>query len=387
MRVHQTILITGSVVFLLILSACTNPLTEGTDGASELDPGVSGGAVAGGGSSPTGGAYTGPELVVHLESEADADGIAASIDAQLIEELDIGTKRYVKLQLKDDADAAAVAEDVALRTDVWSAFEEVTWDHFAVPDDALYNGYQYGPQIAGLESAWDDPALFDHEVVIAVIDTGVDTLHEDLGGSSRFVPGWDATQDQAYGVTDDYDANGHGTHVAGIAGAVGDNALGIAGVAWDAKIMPVKALGESGGTSFDVAEAIDFVTDDAIDNSGRRYVINMSLGGLGASPVVADAIARAVENGVVVIAAMGNDGIDIVNYPAAYPGVISVGSTNGRDTVSDYSTRGRHIDLAAPGEDIWSLNAFDTSGYLTMDGTSMASPFVAGVSGTPPVNG
>ena len=115
----------------------------------------------------------------------------------------------------------------------------------------------------------------------------------------------------------------------------------------------------------------------AVDNGAN--IINMSLGGVGASIVLADAINYALENNVTVIAAAGNDGRDQINYPAAFPGVIAVGSTNSQDEVSSFSTRGEHLSVSAPGEDIWSLDTFDNNGYLTLDGTSMAAPFVSGV--------
>lgn len=359
-----------TLVALLALAGCGNLLMDDDRPASDAPANEAPAAPR-----------TGDEIVVRLAADADPAEVATALNADVAEELAIGETRYVKLRLDADADPAAAVADAARLPQIDLAYEEVIWDTFLVPSDPLYAGHQYAPQIAGLETAWDDADIDTHDVVIAVIDTGINTLHQDFGGAGAFVEGLDAIADVPYLTNENRDDDGHGTHVAGILGARGNNGTGIAGVSWGALLMPVRSLGTSGGTSTDVAQGIEFVTDAAIADPSRRYVINMSLGGLGASPAVADAIARAVENDVVVVAAMGNDGIDIVNYPAAYPGVISVGSTNGRDEVSTYSTRGRHIDVAAPGEDIWSLSGSVNDGYLTLNGTSMASPFVAGLAG------
>jgi subtilisin family serine protease len=170
------------------------------------------------------------------------------------------------------------------------------------------------------------------------------------------------------GEQDDY---GHGTHVAGIAAAVGNNAIGVASVAWNAKIQPVKVLDCTGnGSDAQIIAGIDW----AIANGSN--VLNLSLGGPEPSSVLDAAIDRAWRAGVVVTAAAGNQGSGIPFYPAASPGALAVAATTASDTRPSYSNYGSFVDVAAPGDGIFST----TNGgeYGTKSGTSMASPVVAG---------
>lgn len=353
-----------ALLVILLAGGCPN-LVTGTDTETEDGIGV-------------GVEHRGDEIVLRLGTGTDAETVATALGAVVSDSAMIGDRRYVQLRLPEGTDATEAVERAENLPGILLAYPEARWHVFLEPDDSLYAGHQYAPQIANLETAWD--TTLGDDVVIAVVDSGINTQHEDLGGSTRFVAGWDAINEVEYGVSENLDDNGHGTHVAGIAGAIGDNAQGIAGVAWNSVLMPVKVMDADGsGTSIDIAEGIEFVTNAAIADPSRRYVLNLSLGGISTFPAAVDAITRAVENGVVVVAAMGNDGMDIVKYPAAYPGVIAVGSTNGRDELSDFSSFGRHVDLVAPGEDIWSLTADQDDGYVSFNGTSMASPFVAGV--------
>jgi hypothetical protein len=177
------------------------------------------------------------------------------------------------------------------------------------------------------------------------------------------------------------DDAGHGTHVAGIIGAKGNNATGIAGVNWDAKIMALKFLdGDGQGNTADAANSIDY----AVSHGAR--VINASWGGPAFSQALYSAVRRAGEKGVVFVAAAGNDGenADVKpDYPAAFdlPNVISVAATDSSDELVDFSNYGAgSVDLAAPGDDIESTVPKDTddSGYASFSGTSMAAPFVTG---------
>lgn len=255
------------------------------------------------------------------------------------------------------------------------------------------------------------------EVVVAVIDTGVDVDHPDLADNMWINPGEIADNgidDDGNGYVDDVhgvdlvDGDGdptpdpdgidndnfggadngteHGTHVAGIIAAVGNNARGVSGVAWDISIMGVRALDEEGsGTDTEIAEGIRYAADNG------AHVINMSLGGYGSTSVLENAVEYAVEKGVTVIAAAGNDGININKfsfYPACYDDVLGVASTNQQHEASSFSNYGSDcVDVAAPGELIYSTlysgdaaHGFSTDyGYMT--GTSMATPVVAGVVG------
>ena len=174
------------------------------------------------------------------------------------------------------------------------------------------------------------------------------------------------------------DDNSHGTHVSGIIGAVGNNATGIAGVAWNTQIMPVKALDSSGsGSDVAAAEAIDY----AVDHGAR--VINASWGLIGADATIAAAIQYASSNGVIIVAAAGNNASNDTttiyspaSYSAQFPNVISVAATSNTGALASWSNFGvGTVQLAAPGVNILST-LFGSYGY--MSGTSMAAPFVTG---------
>ena len=276
----------------------------------------------------------------------------------------------------------------------------------AAPSDPLY-GLQWGPKQIHAEQAWTTSTGAGQ--VIAVVDSGVDLGHEDLAG--KLVPGatfvgcatscgngdWRGPD----GVAQEADT--HGTHVAGIAAAATDNGIGIAGVAPDAKVMPVKVLEDGSGAFEDIASGIRWAADNGAD------VINMSLGGTqglqalvitGLLTDVQDAIDYAVSKGVAVVAAAGNDSVPICNTPGFDDGVLCVVSTDKRELRSAFSSGPIRPDLnavAAPGgsllpicgEDIVSTVPAGTSSsgatcgygnnYDEMAGTSMASPHVAGV--------
>jgi PKD repeat protein len=224
-------------------------------------------------------------------------------------------------------------------------------------------------------------------IVVAVVDTGVQPNHPDLG---TLVPGYDFVNDDE-NTSDD---EGHGTAVAGIVAAQGNNDQGIAGVCWQCRIMPVKVLDSEGlGTDSDVASGIVWAVDH------RAEVINLSLGGPDSSQTLAGAVSYAQSRGVVVVAAAGNEGQwQVPDYPAAYPGVISVGAVGEADHYYDFSNWGSWVQVEAPGctntthwSDIvrpdslyYNLGDPDVSYYPTPSqfcGTSAAAPFVAGLAG------
>lgn len=235
------------------------------------------------------------------------------------------------------------------------------------------------------------------EVLVAVIDTGVDTIHPDLvnviwqnvdetgldlNGLDKSVNGID---DDHNGYIDDWqgwnmvagnnspnDDQGHGTHLAGIIGAGVNNSIGIAGVAPNARILPVKVLDNTGfGSYAHVAEGIVYAVD-----MGAR-VINLGFGGTGASQLLQDAIDYATAKGVLVVAAGGNSGTSVTYYPAGYPGVIAVSAVDNNLSWAAFSSSGNHISLAAPGMGIYST--FPGGAYNTFSGTSMSSAQVSGV--------
>ncbi len=244
------------------------------------------------------------------------------------------------------------------------------------PNDPLYSK-QWNLHNINIQSAWHETK--GDGVTVAVIDTGV-TQVPDLK-ETKIVPGYDFVNDQV-SATDD---NGHGTHVAGTIAQSTNNNYGVAGVAYEAKIMPLKVLSASGGgTIADIAEAIRFAADNGAD------VINLSLGGSGESQLMEEAINYAHQKGVVIIAAAGNSNQNAAGYPARYPRVLGVAALDAAGKKAVYSNFGAGVDLAAPGGD---TSVSDAGGILqnTIDpaqgtaifaayqGTSMASPHVAGV--------
>ncbi|MBN2019514.1 MAG: S8 family serine peptidase [Sedimentisphaerales bacterium] len=218
------------------------------------------------------------------------------------------------------------------------------------------------------------------EVIVAVVDSGVDYTHPDLDDNmwvdSNGFCGYDFINDD----NDPLDDTGHGTHCAGTIAAEGDNGLGITGVCWNAKIMALKFLGIDGyGTSTDAISAFYYAIENGAD------IISNSWGGDDYMETMQEAINYAHSQGVVVVASAGNDNSTEPHYPAHYDHVISVAATNSNDEKASFSTYGDWVDIAAPGVDILSLRAnatFMDTPYgchtTIMSGTSMACPHVAG---------
>ena len=287
-----------------------------------------------------------------------------------------------------------------------------------VPNDSFYAGNQWHYFEAtggiGMPAAWD--LSTGAGVVVAVLDTGI-TVHSDL--AANLVPGYDfivniTTARDGDGRDADpsdpgdwVEANGcdgggpavaedsswHGTHVAGTIAAVTNNAQGVAGIAYNAKVMPIRVLGRCGGFSSDIANAITWAAGGAIagvpNNTNPVEVINMSLGGEGAcGPSTQAAINFAVSAGVVVVVSAGNDDADTSAYePANCANVIAVGATTRAGARAIFSNFGSTVDVSAPGGGDGSfiastrnegLTAPTTESYRGMQGTSMAAPHVAG---------
>lgn len=300
--------------------------------------------------------------------------------------LDTNTAGISRVKVSDSPDAEirsaallALAQRLQNDANVRFAEPDLIYDLGWTPNDPRLPE-QYALQRVQAEAAWD-VTTGDNAVVIAIVDTGVDTNHPDL--RPQLVPGWNAIA-HTTNVTDDH---GHGTHCAGIAAAAGDDNIGIVGLAPHTRIMPVKVMDASGrGSSLAIAEGIRWAADQG------AQVISLSLGTSMGSSVIRDALVYAVGKGASVVAAMGNDGGNIRSYPAAYAseiqGVIAVGATDNNDARAYFSNYGTWITVTAPGQGILSTLprystplSSNTSGYGPLNGTSMATPYVAGLAG------
>jgi len=255
------------------------------------------------------------------------------------------------------------------------------------PDDTYYS-QQWAHQITNAEAAWDI-TTGSSDIIIAVLDTGVDLTHPEFAG--KIVHPADYVTDDGDDIPQD--ENAHGTHVAGIAAGQGNNGQGIAGVSWNAKIMPVQVLGADGrGDTAAVREGIRW----AYQHGAK--VINMSLAGEYPDYYVQQAITEAHNAGVLVVAASGNEATSQPRYPAAMNHVLAVGATDHEDKWAYYSNTGTHLDVVAPGGDkrppnigtgIYSTTPMEMTYQMLEDltfpeydyfqGTSMAAPYVSGL--------
>ncbi|NMD69871.1 peptidase S8 [Bacillus sp. DNRA2] len=236
------------------------------------------------------------------------------------------------------------------------------------PNDLLYQEqYQWNLPVIRTEVGWD-VTRGKEDIIIAVVDTGVDLAHPDL--KNRLTQGYNVIENNNFPDDD----NGHGTHVAGIIASETNNQEGVAGMTWYNKIMPVKAMESGGyGTTFDIAKGITWAVDHGAD------VINLSLGNYQPSELMQHAVQYAYKNNVVLIAASGNDNSTHPSYPACYPEVLAVSAIDFDGKRASFSNYGDYVDVAAPGVQIPST--YFNQQYAALSGTSMASPHVAGLAG------
>ncbi|WP_428770538.1 dentilisin complex serine proteinase subunit PrtP [Treponema sp. HNW] len=290
--------------------------------------------------------------------------------------------------------------------------------------DPVSDAQDYALEITKALEAYGDSSIGygNNTVVAGIIDTGINMEHEDFKNGTESVVLYaksaktsnasphayigDGNPFTEVPLGSDWDFNGHGTHCSGTICALGDNNKGIAGVAWkNTKLISYQSLGFSGGGSLwavygalaDFTEIVailrkdpasrtsteknklpSYIRDTDFQITQKTVPVNMSLGGSVASEFAFDVLTAAVKNDILPVIAMGNEGRYTAAYPAAFPGVLAVGATNGRDKKARFSNKGAWISVAAPGENIVSCGSAGKSSYVSMSGTSMATPFVTG---------
>uniref|UniRef100_UPI0040476689 S8 family serine peptidase n=1 Tax=Rheinheimera sp. TaxID=1869214 RepID=UPI0040476689 len=303
--------------------------------------------------------------------------------------------RIVKVKVPKGVDRDHLIKKLSANPAVAVAEPDFPLKALATPNDpsfaelwGLHNTGQAGGT-AGADikavDAWDI-STGSHDVIIGVIDTGMDYNHPDLIDNRWVNPG--TLPGSTYGYSalnpelDPMDSDSHGTHVAGTIGASGNNGTGVVGVNWNVTLLPCQFLGPSGGSTAGAIECINYFTDLKLNHGVDIKATNNSWGGGGYSETLRAAIQSGGDAGILFIAASGNDGGNADSapmYPAAYDLdiIVSVASTDRNDNMSGFSNYGAtSVDLAAPGSAI--LSTVLGASYATFSGTSMASPHVAG---------
>ncbi|MEA4901438.1 S8 family serine peptidase [Desulfitobacterium sp.] len=318
-------------------------------------------------------------LVVKLSPGISPEAVAQSVQAELVRKgplqfitlaLEFGRMDEVMNKLKDFPGVLSVSPAQKMKISASAAAAAPAADT-TIQDP--YYARQWGLTQIEVPQAWALGAT-GKGITVAVVDTGVDSEHVDLRGN--IVSGYNAITGRS-GLSATLDNNGHGTHVAGIIAAQ-LNGTGIVGVAPQAKIMPIKAVDSTGeGTDDVIADGIVWAA-----NHGAQ-IINLSLGADSEEAILKEAVRYALDQGCLIVAAGGNkdeeNRLTTLTYPAADPEVLAVTATDEQDRLASFSLTGPGACLAAPGtnivSDYWQKGA---AGYAVSDGTSMASPFVAG---------
>ena len=365
-----------------------------------------------------------PEVFVKFRPEVGSSEIRkiTAKNNDSVEDRIEAVKGLTSIDDLDDADAETVAAQYAAMTDkvlyaeannrielapteVFRPVSTNETNEAGLPNDPMFNeqwalnnaGQNGGKANAHLDAlkAWAK-TQGSSEVVVAVLDTGVDYTHPDLVSNMWMRPeSVPAYRDEELGAVNDLrgfnaadnqgdpmDDNGHGTHCSGIVGAEGDNSEGIAGINWNVQIMPLKFLGRGGsGSTKDAIESINYAIDRKRNGVNVR-VINASWGSTSKSKALEDVIRAAGEQGILFVAAAGNSSTNNdknPHFPSNYnlPNVISVASLDRTDNLSSFSNFGaKTVHIAAPGREI--LSTWLGEDYREASGTSMATPYVAG---------
>jgi thermitase len=341
-------------------------LAPGSKGEPATQPGVD--------DDPEGAPYVAGELLVAYEpgtSEEAEETVVRQSGARTLKDLP-GEVRLVSFPaIRREASEAARERALARalgylahKAGVVAADYNYLREPYFMPNDPRLAN-QWGLASTRFGGAWNDAKGGGAKV--AIVDSGVYSEHPDIGriiAQRDFVEG-DAVAD------DDF---GHGTHVTGIAGALTDNGKGVAGGCFGCGLIIGKVMGLGGFTTDSrIVEGINWSVNQGAD------VVNLSLGGPADSSVLRTVVNRAHGRGAVVVAAAGNDGVSGPRYPAAYSKVIAVSAISTDDRLARFSSRGRWVDLAAPGTDI--ISTSESGSYDKQSGTSMAAPFVSGLAG------
>jgi subtilisin family serine protease len=327
------------------------------------------------------------DLVVEFAGDAAFEAVTGFASSNGLR-VKYANAEWGTVSLATNGMSSLVADDISRIPGVLSVSSEMRARIYYTPDDE-YLSRQWGLDTVDAYESWDI-AQGDQDIIVAVLDTGIDWNHPDLVDSmwenDAGYHGYDFIDDTWFPMDDNvngYDDDGdwlsniytyHGTHVAGIVGASMDNAIGIAGLS-RVSLMAVKVMNDSGeGTDVTVANGVRWATDNGAD------IITMSLGVDGVSTPLQNAISYASSRNVVMVAAAGNEGMSVISYPAAFPQVIGVGATDSLDRRASFSNFGAGLDVMAPGVGIFSTQGGGS--YQELSGTSAAAPHVAAIAAT-----
>ena len=311
------------------------------------------------------------QIVIGFLSGADIRKVIAAVNGKALKE--IKELNSVTVGLPSATSIVDTIRRLQGMAGVRYAEPNYVYHLFLTPSDPFFSK-QWGPQKISAPAAWDITTGSPNSV-IAVVDTDVDSTHPEFSG--KILTGTNCTMPPEPVGTPVRVM--HGTHVAGIAAAIGNNGVGIAGISWAAGILPIKVCFASSGLCDNSAIACGVVFGANFATSTMPVVENLSLGGAGYAQQIKDAIDYAFQKNVLVVASSGNDGKSTVLFPAGFPGVMAVGATTPTNDRATFSTYGSHLSVVAPGVDIYSTLPVAVGSYGLLSGTSMAAPHVAGV--------